>query len=110
MYVVIEGTLQDGFWFYGPFLEEDDALQFGEEHCGPDWNIQDLTDPVEFEDEVEEKDEELLEAEPVDLDAVCGHKWDRGIFLGQGGLEVRHCSECPATEAKNSLDQWERIA
>lgn len=36
------------------------------------------------------------------------HHWDRSTFVA--GLEVRHCTkDCPATQAKNDRDEWERV-
>jgi hypothetical protein len=36
------------------------------------------------------------------------HRWESSRFIG--GLEIRHCGlDCPATEAKNHRDEWERV-
>lgn len=108
--VVLLGNIIDGFQVFGPFYDTETAEDWATENDPHFEAIVMSVNPVDSldtEEDEEDDDEDILEALLVEHE----HKWGRSVFLGHGGLEVRHCEDdCPATEAKNSSDEWERVA
>lgn len=54
MYFVAEGSLMEGFNFYGPFEEVTEAEEFAMTYCTTmEWSIQEMCDPADYEDDEE---------------------------------------------------------